>query len=111
MSDAPAQPRAVRFVGEVTTPVPLADPIEVDGVTMTKIHVAKLTVGAYRRHTDAGGKSDILDLPMFSDQAGAAVPPDVMDALSFRDAQTLTEVATSFLNQPLKAAAPGSASA
>ena len=49
MSDTFSAPaRNIRFAGEAMTAVPLADPLEIDGQTVSEIHVAKLTVGAYR---------------------------------------------------------------
>lgn len=112
MSDTPSAPaRTIRFAGETMTAVPLADPLEVDGQTVAEIRISKLTIGAYRQHTEAGGKSEVLNLPMFADVAGAPVPQDVLDALSIRDAQTVTEVASGFLNTPPKAGADTSASA
>ena len=111
MSDTSSAPaRNIRFAGEAMTAVALADPVEIDGQTLDQIFVAKLTVGAYRRHTDGGGRTEVLALPMYHDASGAALPPDVLDALSFRDGQNVTETASGFLNAPPKVGADTSAS-
>lgn len=97
----PSTPRTVRFANEAMMRVQLTDPlVEVDGNPIQAVRIGKLTVGDYRRHTEGGGRTEVLALPMFFDEAGQPLAIEVMDGLSFRDAQAVTEVATSFLNPP-----------
>lgn len=109
-SDAP-RPKVARFVNPVLASIRLGDPIEFDGSTYDEIRVVKLSLGAFRAHTEAERGADILGLPMFEDQAGRPVPPEVMHGLALPDANALSEAAQGFLNRSLRDEAPTPASA